>query len=149
MAARSTRNEAAEWQTLLDLGFLWAARDLDRTGEYHRQALAVARQIADPAIFARSLNRIGNWHLNLEQLAEARRYHAQALTIFERLNDPRGLAETHDLLGMTSYIQGDLLQAALHYGRASALFKELGDRRGIGGTAELLMACAGMLLKAA
>ncbi len=34
----------AEWQALIDLGFLWAQRDYTQAGTYYQQALALARQ---------------------------------------------------------------------------------------------------------
>jgi tetratricopeptide (TPR) repeat protein len=124
---------------------LWAGRDYARTGDYHRQALELAREMSEPATLAHSLNRLGNWHLNLERLADARQYHEEALAIFEGLEDRRGLAETLDLLGMSCKIQGDLLSGADYYRRALGLFRDLGDRRGQSGSVEQLMVCAGSL----
>jgi tetratricopeptide (TPR) repeat protein len=143
--AQTVADGPAAWQALLDLGFLWAGRDYARAGDYHRQALELAREMGEPATLAHSLNRLGNWHLNLERMADAQQYHEEALAIFEGLEDRRGLAETLDLLGMTSKIHGDLLAGAAHYRRACGLFRELGDRRGLAGSAEQLMICAGSL----
>ena len=89
----------------IDLGFLWAGRDYAQAETWFRQALVLAQALDDPVLHARSLNRIGNWHLNVEQPHEALRYHREALTLFERLHDSRGIAETLDLLGMTSYLE--------------------------------------------
>src|SRR5581483_8743037 len=41
LAARAA-DRGAEWQALIDLGALWAARDYDRTGACYRRALALA-----------------------------------------------------------------------------------------------------------
>ena len=68
-AARANADHHAEWQALFDLGYLWASRDYTRTGDYLEQALALARAMGDPATLAHSLNRVGNWHINLEQPA--------------------------------------------------------------------------------
>jgi hypothetical protein len=38
-----------------------------QAGAYLDQALALARRMGDPALLAASLNRIGNWRLNMEQ----------------------------------------------------------------------------------
>jgi DNA-binding CsgD family transcriptional regulator/DNA polymerase III delta prime subunit len=119
------------WQTLLDLGLLWAARDYQQTGAYYRQALTLARAIGAPEIIARSLNWMGNWHMNLEQPLEGRRCHQEALALFETLNDQHGLAETLDLLGMASGLVGDLRQSIAYYERAVALFRALDDRQGL------------------
>ena len=98
-AARVERDANAEWQALLDLGALWAARDYDRTGDYFQQALAAARTLGDAAVLAQSLNRVGNWYVNVERSDEALRYHSEALEIFEQLGDRPGLAQSYDLLG--------------------------------------------------
>ena len=130
-AARTMHDRAAEWQSAIDLGFLWAGRDYTQAEPWFRRALVLAQSLNDPALHARSLNRIGNWHLNLEQPHEALRYHREALTIFEQLHDSRGIAETLDLLGMASYLGGDLIGGTAYYQQAIALFDELGNREGL------------------
>jgi tetratricopeptide (TPR) repeat protein len=132
-----------EWQTLLDLGLLWAGRNYAHTGDYYQQALALARTIDDPATLAHSLNRLGNWHLNVEQPQEALRYHQEALTTFGGLNDRHGLAETLDLLGVASYLSGDLLQSAVYYEQAIILFRELDERERMPSSLANLMLCGG------
>lgn len=129
--ARARGDKQAEWQAFMDLGFVWAAQDYERTGDYFRQALDVARELGEPATLAHSLNRIGNWHLNIEQPEEARRHHLEALHIFETLSDRPGLAATLDLLGITYLVLSDLFQSVAHYERAMALFRELKDRGGL------------------
>jgi predicted ATPase len=42
-AARARRDRRAEWQALIDLGFLWAARDYAQTRAHFEPALALAR----------------------------------------------------------------------------------------------------------
>ena len=51
----------------MDLGMLWAGQDYSQTGQHFQQALALARDIGHPGTLAQSLNRRGNWHLNVEQ----------------------------------------------------------------------------------
>jgi DNA-binding CsgD family transcriptional regulator/tetratricopeptide (TPR) repeat protein len=131
LAARRAGDRRAEWEALLDLGFLWAGRDYEQTRAYFADALELARKLDDPLALARSLNRVGNWHLNREQTAEAERHHREALAIFERLGDRRGVAETLDLLGLVEYMQGNLVDAVGHNRRAIALFRELDDRAGL------------------
>ncbi|MFL5652663.1 MAG: ATP-binding protein, partial [Ktedonobacteraceae bacterium] len=65
-AARKMNNRAAEWQSAIDLGFLWAGRDYAQAETWFRQALILSQALDDPVLHARSLNRIGNWHLNVE-----------------------------------------------------------------------------------
>lgn len=130
-AARASGDQRAEWQALLDLGFLWASRDYTRTREYLQQALALARAMGEPAILARSLNRLGNWYANVEQPAISVKYHREALAICEALHDKPGLATTLDLLGLASTVLGDLVSGTEYFGRAVALFRELDDRTGL------------------
>ena len=129
--ARNAHDGSAEWQSVIDLGFLWAERDYEQTRSYYHQAIELAQVLDDPKFEAHSLNRMGNWHLNVEQPLEALRYHREALTIFQKLHDQHGIAETLDLLGMTSYLGGDLIQGTAYYEQAIALFRELDDRHGL------------------
>ncbi len=141
-AARAEADRQAEWQALLDLGFLWAGRAYDHARAYFAEALELARTLDDPLALARSLNRVGNWHLNREQTAEAGRAHREALAIFEQLGDRRGVAQTLDLLGLVEYMQGKLVDAVDHNNSAVALFRELDDRAGL--TSALAQPSAGM-----
>ena len=65
--ACSSNDRQEEWQILLDLGQLWASRNYEQTGEYIQRALDLARTLEDPTTLARTLNRMGNWYLNVEQ----------------------------------------------------------------------------------
>ncbi len=93
----------------------------------------------DPLTLAHSLNRLGNWHLNIEQPREALRYHQEALTLFQQAHDSHGIAETYDLLGMTTTLGGDLLQGTAYYQQAIVLFRELDDRQGLASSLATLM----------
>ncbi|HYX50951.1 MAG TPA: tetratricopeptide repeat protein, partial [Ktedonobacteraceae bacterium] len=106
-------------------------RDYERSGEYYQQAFELAQTMNEPSTLAHSLNRLGNWYLNLEHPIEALQHHRKALTIFVELADKHGIAETLDLLGMTSYLGGDLAQGTLYYEQAIAFFRELDDRQGL------------------
>jgi DNA-binding CsgD family transcriptional regulator len=132
-----------EWQALLDLGFLWAGRNYAQTGDYYQQALALARTMDDPAALAHSLNRLGNWHLNVEQPHEALHCHQEALATFHALSDMRGKASTLDLLGMASLLSGDLVQSAAYYEQAIALLRELDERERLPNSLATLMLCGG------
>jgi len=128
--AREIHDLTAEWQSAIDLGFLWAERDYTQAEAWFRQALVLAQSLNDPALHARSLNRIGNWHLNVEQPNEALRYHHEALAVFRELHDESGITETLDLLGMANYLGGDLIQGTVYYQQAIALFSKSGNRQG-------------------
>lgn len=141
--SRSAHDYHADWQSLIALGSLWAQRDYTQTGSYYQQALEQARQVNDPLTLARSLNRLGNWHLNIEQSREALHYHQEALTLFQQAQDRQGLAETYDLLGMTATLGGDLLQGTTYYRQAVALFQELNDRSGLASSLATLAVLGG------
>jgi predicted ATPase/DNA-binding CsgD family transcriptional regulator len=129
--AQKAHDGAAEWQSAIDLGFLWSERDYKQAGTFYQRAIELARTLDDRKLEAHSLNRMGNWHLNVEEPLEALRYHREALTIFQGLHDQKGIAETLDLLGMTSYLGGDLVQGTNYYEQATALFSKLGNRHGL------------------
>lgn len=127
--SRAVSDRSGEWQALIDLGFLWATRDYERAGEFFRRALDLARANADAAMLARSMNRLGNWLVNVGRAAEGLDEHRAALEIFSSAGDRQGVAETLDLLGMANGIYGDLPSCVDHYGRAIELLSELGDEQ--------------------
>jgi len=137
--ARVAGDRQGEWQALMDLGFLWAERDYIQTGAYCQQALALARGMDDPITLAHTLNRLGNWQVNVEQPLEALRSHQEALTLFQQAHDVQGIAQTYDLLGMANTLGGDLLQASAYYQQAVTLFRELDDRQGLASSLTTLM----------
>lgn len=137
--ARVAEDPQGEWQALMDLGFLWAERDYAQTGALYQQALLLARRMDNPITLAHSLNRLGNWSLNIEQTHEALHFHHEALTLFEQARDAPGIAATYDLLGMTATLGGDLLQGTASYRQAVARFQELDDRQGLASSLATMM----------
>jgi DNA-binding CsgD family transcriptional regulator len=137
-AAQAAGDQPAAWQALLDLGLLWASRDYERTGDYCRQALDLARSMGDPAAIGHSLNRLGNWLMNSGQPFEALDYHRQALDVFETLDDRAGIAATLDLLAMTSNQCGDGAATVTYYERAIPLLRELNDRQTLASSLTML-----------
>jgi len=129
--AEAAGDARAEWQTLLDLGKLWAARDYGETGAFFGRALTLARTMNDPATLAASLNRLGNWRVNTGAVAEGLAAHHEALTLFEARGAQEGVAETLDLLGMGSGLYGDMPGAVRYLDRAVPLFRSLDLRRGL------------------
>jgi hypothetical protein len=78
----------------------------------------------------RSLDRVGNWHLNVGRVRQALEYQQEALEVLESLGDRRGVADTLNLLGMISAFV-DSEQSAAYYGRAIPLMREFDDRQGL------------------
>src|SRR5207245_11484598 len=72
-AARTTQDAVAEWQSLIDLGALWAERDYTHTSAFFQRAYEHAGTMGQPSMLALSLNRVGHWHLNVEDPIEALR----------------------------------------------------------------------------
>src|SRR5579859_1591552 len=142
--ALDTGDLYTQWQAFMDLGFLWSQRDYTRTGTYYQQALELARPMNEPLVLAHTLNRLGNWHLNIEEPREALHYHQEALTLVQQAHDQRGLAETYDLLGITSFLGGDLIQATTCYRQTLALFQQFDDRQGLTSTLAQLSALGGI-----
>jgi DNA-binding CsgD family transcriptional regulator len=139
--AQAASAHRAEWEARYALGKLWAARDYARAGEFRREALAAARAIGDESLVARSLNRVGNWHVNLEEPLAGLPHHQEALAIFERLADMGGVAETVDLIALAHHVAGEQRLAALHYERSVELFTRMDDRRGLANALGLLSLC--------
>jgi tetratricopeptide (TPR) repeat protein len=123
--ARTVGDQKATWRVLIDLGLPWASRDYERTGDYCRQALELARAMEDEAAVGHSLNRLGNWLMNSGQAFEALDYHHEALDLFEAINNRAGIAETLDLLAMTSNQSGDPVGTVTYYERAIPILREL------------------------
>jgi DNA-binding CsgD family transcriptional regulator/predicted negative regulator of RcsB-dependent stress response len=130
-AARDAGEGAMEWQAVMDLGFLWAGRDYERTGAFFREATRLAQQLADPTLHAHSLNRLGNWLVNIGQVAEGLAAHQHAFDVFHRQHDRAGMAETYDLLGMALAWSGNTAAGAQQQEQAIALFRLLGDKKSL------------------
>jgi DNA-binding CsgD family transcriptional regulator/Tfp pilus assembly protein PilF len=130
-AARDAHDGPLQWQVLMDLGFLWARRDYERAGSFFREAVQLAQQLADPALHAHGLNRLGNWLVNTGQVAEGLEAHQQALDVFQRQQDRAGMAETFDLLGMALAWMGNNVKGSQQHERAIALFRLLDDKKGL------------------
>ena len=129
--ARERQDGHAEWQTLIDIGFLWAGRDYQQTGEYFHRAEALARNLRETKLHAHSLNRLGNWSVNIGQTLEGLKYHRQALEIFKQAADEPGMAATRDLLGMANLQHGDQIGSYNEYEHAIQLFRKLDDKHGL------------------
>lgn len=130
-ASRGAADRHFEWQSLLDLGFLYTGLDFAQAGRYLHDAITVARELGDPPTLAGSLNRLGNWYINQDLPTAALPYHQEALTIFQRLNDLAGQAATLDLLGVAGVVSGDVVSSAAYYDQAIALFRQLDNRVGL------------------
>ena len=129
-SASAAGDKHLAWQLLVDLNLLWSGRDYAVAGEYAKRSLQAARDMADAACIARSLDRVGNWHLNVGEVRQALAHQRQALELLESAGDQRGVADTLNLLGMTSAFV-DPEQSFAYYTRAIPLLREIDDRQGL------------------
>src|SRR5258708_7547169 len=129
--AQAANDGSAEWGSLINLGSLWAGHDYKQTGAYFQRALEVAQALDDAKLRAHSLNRVGNWFVNMGQTVKALEAHHEALGLFQASGDEQGRAETLDLLAMASGLYGDILSAMDYYRQAIALFEALDNPRGL------------------
>jgi tetratricopeptide (TPR) repeat protein len=129
--AETQGNMVAKWQSLLNLGMLWASRDYHQTGEFYQQALELARSWDEPDYLARSLNRMGNWYMNADQPYEAVKYHHEALSIFTDRKNQQEIANTLDLLGISYGIGADIPKGFDYMSRAIEAYREMDDRKGL------------------
>ncbi len=129
--AREKQDGHIEWQILIDLGFLWAGRDYQQTGEYFRRAEELAQKLNETKLQAHSLNRLGNWSVNIGQTSQGLKSHYRALEIFEGDEDEGGMANTHDLLGMAAMQHGDQIGSYDEYQYAIRLFRKSDDKHGL------------------
>jgi DNA-binding CsgD family transcriptional regulator len=129
--ARDQANAEREWQSMVALGFLWSGRDYEQAGQWFRQALDLTGRLGSPELRATSLNRLGNWLLNIGQCEGIVQAHEEALSIFEATANTRGMAESLDLLAIAHGLIGDRVKSVEMEGRAIALFRTLHDDEGL------------------
>ncbi len=129
--AHDAHDGAAKWQGMLDLGQLWAGRDYQQTGIWFHRARDLAQTLDAPGLLAQSLNRLGNWHVNIGQSDAGLRLHEQALALFEAEDDRQGMADTLDLLGMANGLYGDMHSSVRQFGRAIELYHTLSNSAGL------------------
>jgi DNA-binding NarL/FixJ family response regulator len=116
--------------TFMDLALLWSARSYERAGSYAGQAVDAARAAGDPLLLARSLNRLGNWHMNVGGVRAAIALHEEALTLAAGGDAAQEVRETLDLLGMTTNLL-DPVAAAAYYAQLLPLVRAAADRRAL------------------
>jgi predicted ATPase/DNA-binding CsgD family transcriptional regulator len=128
--ARTSEDQRAEWQALLNLALLTEGRDYVKSGEFTRQALALARQLVDPYLTAHSLIRLTIWYANMNRGSEGAACVREALSIFEELQDKQGMALALSSEGNIHVNAGDFRQGSNCYSKAIPLFKEANDLQG-------------------
>ena len=123
-AARLARDPRGEWQSLIDLGFLWQARDPAQAGAYFERAFTQAYTLNDPVVL--SFGRRGPAQSDDFETMAGSFSPAPA-----RETDQHALAATLDLLGAASYLSGDIVSGTDYFRQAIALFRSLPDQMGL------------------
>jgi DNA-binding CsgD family transcriptional regulator len=142
--AQQAGDRRLEWQAWLNLGTLWAGRDYTHAGLCLQRALALARELADPAALAGTLNRLGSWQANAtDDPRQAIPRHEEALAIFEQLGDRHGVAASLSHLGTAHYQGADLPGSVPFFERAVALYREIDHRPGLAEMLSMLATRAG------
>ncbi len=126
-AGQTAGDGGAQWRGQIALGFLWAGRDYRRAGEHFRRALDLADALGAADLRAHSLNRLGNWLANTDDVLAGLALHQEALALFEQLGDELGVAQTLDLLATASGIAGDPLASAEYSAQAIPRLRRIGD----------------------
>lgn len=129
--AHDAHDGAAQWQSMLQLGQLWAGRDYQQSGGWFQGARDLAQTLDTPRLLAQSLNRLGNWYVNSGESDAGLRLHEQALALFEAAADRQGMADTLDLLGMANGLYGDMQSSVEQFGRAIELYRSLSNSAGL------------------
>jgi DNA-binding CsgD family transcriptional regulator len=126
--ARAAQDRQMEWQSMMAIGFLWTGHDYEQAGKWFRQALALAEELADPALRAQSFNSLGNWLQNTGRIQEGLEEHQEALRLFEAQADRKGMAQTLEMLGMAHFFMGDPASGVKDFfSRVIGLYREMGD----------------------
>jgi DNA-binding CsgD family transcriptional regulator len=130
--ARAAHDRLLEWQSMEAIGFLWTGHDYEKAGVWFRQALALAEELADPALRAQSLNSLGNWLQNTGRIQEGLEAHQEALRLFEEQVDRQGMVQTLEMLGMAHFFMGDPAGGVKDFfGRVIELYRTMGDRQSL------------------
>jgi class 3 adenylate cyclase/tetratricopeptide (TPR) repeat protein len=126
------------WRSHADLGMLWAGRDYARTGPHYERAHEVALQTGDQRAIAHSLNRLGNWRINMDYATEGIGELEHALEIFRGLGDRRGVADSLDFLTSAYGMVGDMHRGLAAGLQAAEYFREANDRQRLSGVLSMI-----------
>jgi len=102
--------------------------DCERAGDYHEQALAIARDLDDQPGIAASFEGLGSAAWRQGEHGLAREHLTEALARAGALGDRAMMACVHNLFGMIDIYQSDYAAARTHLEAALAINRELGNR---------------------
>jgi tetratricopeptide (TPR) repeat protein/transcriptional regulator with XRE-family HTH domain len=111
-------------------GFLFARGHWDQSMALQQTALDTARQVADQARQADTLNELGILQRSTGDYRTATASHEQALTLYRNLGDRLGEASALDELGRLQRETGDYPGAAVSHEQALTLYRDLDHHAG-------------------
>ncbi|HSH05456.1 MAG TPA: tetratricopeptide repeat protein [Anaerolineae bacterium] len=121
-----TTPEAPEM--LLILSLIHARRgQIDQAVPLADQAVSLAKNLDDTAIYARSIKLVGTLQRLQGYSAEAIQKFDEALAIYQEKQDVYGQAQTYNELANAYFYMGQLAEAKEYYHQALARFSQLGD----------------------
>lgn len=100
---------------------------------YKTEALALRRELAEPAGVAEALNALGLLVLRQGDGERARAHFAESLDLYGLAGDQRGMGVAANNLGLVARERGDWATAVTMYEQALATARAIGSRSGVAG----------------
>ena len=108
-------------------GMAWWQQDRDRAGECYREAVAIEREVGDPARLAEALYNL-SFVVAGDDLDEAGRMLLECLELYRRAGDERGAAQVLSMLVMQDARAGNWQKVVESLEETVAIWRGLGDR---------------------
>jgi len=132
-AAQRLKNRSQEGAALGNLGVAYAALGEARTAiDFHKQVLAIDREIGDRRGEGNALGNLGRAYAALGEARTAIDFCEQALVIGREIGDRRGEGNALGNLGDAYYALGKARTAIDFFEQWRVIAHEIGDRRGEG-----------------
>ncbi|HLI50707.1 MAG TPA: diguanylate cyclase, partial [Thermomicrobiaceae bacterium] len=107
--------------------FAWVQGDIDEALERLREALAVARVIADDALIGRSLNQLAIVERQQGDFSSARQHLEETIEVSRRGGNPRTIGLALGNLGRTAMLESDYDNAASYFRESMAISQAVSD----------------------
>ena len=104
--------------------------DINQAIEYHKQHLAIAKELGDMSDERNAYHILGSAYEKLGDFNQAIEYHKQHLNIVKQLGDRACEGHAYNNLGMAYRELGDISQAIAYHRQALSIAKEQADRTG-------------------
>lgn len=127
---KSLRSKLLSWIGV----FKWRHGDYEQSEKYHKENLAIGREIGDKRGIAASLNSLGIVSFYRGDYEQAEKYSKESLAIGKETGDKRGIAVSINNLGNLSFDWGDYDQSEKYFKESLVILEEIGDKRGVAAT---------------